>query len=119
MNTKSKAALRKIALISTPWPLYSRPSIQLGTLKAFLQARIPDLKIDAFHFYLSVAETIGYRLYHEISQRSWLAESMYAALLYPERIKQVEALFRKEVPAKAKLRMIKFKTLTQRVKKAT
>ncbi|MDH3829430.1 MAG: hypothetical protein OET21_18535, partial [Desulfobacterales bacterium] len=119
MNTKSKAALRKIALISTPWPLYSRPSIQLGTLKAFLQARIPDLKIDAFHFYLSVAETIGYRLYHEISQRSWLAESMYAALLYPERIKQVEALFRKEVPAKTKFRMIKFKTLTQQVNKAT
>ena len=119
MNTKSKAALRKIALISTPWPLYSRPSIQLGTLKAFLQARIPDLKIDAFHFYLSVAEAIGYRLYHEISQRSWLAESMYAALLYPERIKQVEALFRKEVPAKTKFRMIKFKTLTQQVNKAT
>ncbi len=119
MNNKSKAALRKIALIATPWPLYSRPSIQLGTLKAFLQTRIPQLKIDAFHFYLSVAEAIGYRLYHEISQRSWLAESMYAALLYPERIKQVEALFRKEVPAKTKLRMIKFKTLTQRVKKAT
>jgi ribosomal peptide maturation radical SAM protein 1 len=119
MNNQSKDALRKIALISTPWPLYSRPSIQLGSLKAFLNARIPGLKIDAFHFYLSVAEAIGYQLYHEISQRSWLAESMYAALLYPERIKQIEALFRKEVPAKAKLRMLKFKTLTQRVKKAT
>jgi ribosomal peptide maturation radical SAM protein 1 len=84
-----------------------------------LRNRIPQLKIDVFHFYLSVAEAIGYRLYHEISQRSWLAESIYAALLYPERINQIEALFRKEVPAKAKLRMIKFKTLTQRVKKAT
>ena len=119
MNSKSKAAWRKIALISTPWPLYSRPSIQLGTLKAFLQARIPDLKIDAFHFYLSVAEAIEYRLYHEISQRTWLAESVYAALLYPERIKQIEVLFRTELPAKAKLRKTKFKTLTQRVKKAT
>ena len=119
MKNKSKDALRKIALISTPWPLYSRPSIQLGTLKAFLNARIPDLKIDAFHFYLSVAEAIGYRLYHEISERSWLAESMYAALLYPERIKKAEALFGREVPAKAKLRKIKFKTLINRVKKAT
>lgn len=119
MNNKSKAALRKIALISTPWPLYSRPSIQLGALKAFLHTQIPQLEIDAFHFYLSVAETIGYRLYHDISQRSWLAESMYAALLYPERTQQVEALFRREGPAKEKLRRIKFKTLTQRVKKAT
>jgi ribosomal peptide maturation radical SAM protein 1 len=119
MNNQSKDALRKIALISTPWPLYSRPSIQLGALKAFLHARIPGLKIDAFHFYLSVAEAIGYRLYHEISERTWLAESVYAALLYPERIKQVEALFRKEVPAKSKLRNTKFKTLTHRIKKAT
>ena len=98
MNNKPKDELRKIALISTPWPLYSRPSIQLGTLKAFLHTRIPNLKIDAFHFYLSVAEAIGYRLYHEISERSWLAESMYAALLYPERIKKAEALFAKKSP---------------------
>ena len=119
MNNKSKVTLRKIGLISTPWPLYSRPSIQLGTLKAFLHTQIPELKIDVFHFYLSVAEAIGYRLYHEISQRSWLAESVYAALLYPERINQVEALFRKEAPAEAKLRKINFRTLTRRVKTAT
>ncbi len=119
MDNKSKAALRKIALISTPWPLYSRPSIQLGSLKAFLHARIPDLKIDAFHFYLSVAEAIGYRLYHDISERTWLAESVYTALLYPKRIKQAEALFRKEAPAGAKLRKINFRTLTRRIKTAT
>jgi ribosomal peptide maturation radical SAM protein 1 len=119
MNNKSNNTLGNIALISTPWPLYTRPSIQLGSLKAFLHARIPDLQIDAFHFYLSVAEAIGYRLYHEISERSWLAESVYAALLYPERIKEVEALFHKEAPAKAKLRKIKFKTLTLRIKAAT
>lgn len=119
MNNTRKNEWRKIALISTPWPLYSRPSIQLGTLKSFLQSRIPHLKIDAFHFYLSVAETIGYQLYHEISERSWLAESVYAALLYPERIQQAEALFRKEAPAKTKLQDLEFKTLTDRVKQVT
>jgi radical SAM superfamily enzyme YgiQ (UPF0313 family) len=119
MKNISKNTLRNVALISTPWPLYSRPSIQLGSLKAFLHTRIPDLKIDAFHFYLSVAEAIGYRLYHEISERTWLAESVYTALLYPERIKQAEALFRKEAPVKAKLREINFRTLTRRVKTAT
>ena len=119
MNNKSKNTFRKIALISTPWPLYSRPSIQMGSLKSFLHARIPDLKIDAFHFYLSVAEAIGYRLYHEISERSWLAESVYAALLYPARIKEIETLFRKEASSKTKLREINFKTLTNRIKAAT
>jgi ribosomal peptide maturation radical SAM protein 1 len=119
MNNKSKNALCKIALISTPWPLYSRPSIQLGTLKAFLRTRIPELQIDAFHFYLSVAQAIGYRLYHEISQRSWLAESVYAALLYPERIKQAEALFCKESTGNSILRQVQFKILIEQIKNTT
>ena len=119
MNHKSADALDKIALISTPWPLYSRPSIQLGTLKAFLNARILGLRVDAFHFFLSIAEAIGYRLYHEISQRTWLAESVYAALLYPGRIRQAESLFLKEVPAKSEVRTVPFKALTRRIKKAT
>jgi ribosomal peptide maturation radical SAM protein 1 len=119
MKNPSIKTVDKIALISTPWPLYSRPSIQLGTLKAFLHARIPDLQIDAFYFYLKVAEAIGYRLYHEISQRAWLAESVYAALLYPERIKQAETLFRKESAGNSILRQARFKTLTERIKKTT
>jgi len=65
MKNKSIRPFNKLALISTPWPLYSRPSIQLGTLKAYLKARTPDLEVDVFHFYLSLAEAIGYRLYHE------------------------------------------------------
>lgn len=119
MQNKSIQALNKIALISTPWPLYSRPSIQLGTLKAFLDARMPELQIDTFHFYLQLAETIGYRIYHEISERTWLAESVYGALLYPGRSQQAEALFRKESTGKAELRNVEFKTLTRRIKKAT
>ena len=119
MKNKSIPPLNKIALISTPWPLYSRPSIQLGTLKAFLQARTSDLQVDVFHFYLSLAEAIGYRLYHEISERTWLAESIYAALLYPKRIKKAADLFRKESAGNLILRQVRFKTLTARVKKAT
>jgi hypothetical protein len=65
-------------------------------LKAFLQTRMSDLQIEAFHFYLSLAQAIGYRLYHEISERTWLAESVYAALLYPGRFKKAADLFRKE-----------------------
>ena len=106
-------------MVSTPWPLYSRPSIQLGTLKAYLKARIPDLQISAFHFYLSVAEAIGYRLYHEISEHTWLAESVFAALLYPERIKQAETLFRKEAARNPIVRQVKLKPLAERIKQTT
>ena len=73
-----------IALVSTPWPLFNRPSIQLGTLKAFLHRELPELQVDAHHVYLSVAEALGYDLYKAVSERSWLSEACYAALLYPE-----------------------------------
>jgi hypothetical protein len=119
MGNKSKAAFQKIGLISTPWPLYTRPSIQLGTLKAFLQARMPDLQIKVFHFYLLLAEAIGYRFYQEISQRTWLAESMYSALLYPRQRKQAHALFTRESAGNSILRNANFKMLTSRIKKAT
>ena len=41
--------------------------------------------MDAYHLYLRVAEALGYDLYKAISERSWLSEACYAALLYPER----------------------------------
>ena len=84
-----------------------------------MQTRTPDLEVDVFHFYLSLAEAIGYRLYHEISERTWLAESIYAALLYPKRIKKAADLFYKESAENLILRPIRFKSLTARVKKAT
>ncbi len=119
MKNKSIRSLNKIALISTPWPLYSRPSIQLGALKAFLNARMPKLQVDTYHFYLQLAAAIGYRTYHEISERTWLAESIYAALLYPRRRQAAEALFRKESTANTELRKVDFRQLTRQIKKAT
>ena len=75
--------LKSVVLVSTPWPIFNRPSIQLGTLKSYLKSQFPELEIIAHHFYLKLAETIGYKLYHAISERTWLAETVYAALLYP------------------------------------
>jgi len=48
-----------IALVSPPWPLYTRPSIQLGTLKAFVRSRFPNIGVRSHHLYLQVAEAIG------------------------------------------------------------
>ncbi|MGD8341981.1 MAG: RiPP maturation radical SAM C-methyltransferase [Desulfobacterales bacterium] len=119
MKNKPKKTLSQIALISSPWPLFNRPSVQLGTLKAYLNARMSDLKIDIFHLYLQLAEAIGYRTYHEISERTWLAESIYAALLYPRNRQHAERLFRKESAGKARLQKIEFKAFTRKIKKIT
>jgi hypothetical protein len=108
--------LKHVALVSTPWPLYSRPSIQLGALKAYLRAQLPELNVHAFHFYLKLAESIGYKLYGAVSERTWLAESVYAALLYPEREKEIEKVFCREVRGKPDIRKTDFNTLTYQVK---
>jgi ribosomal peptide maturation radical SAM protein 1 len=75
----------RIALLSTPWPLFNRPSVQLGALKAFLRQGLPSLKVDAHHVYLSIAAALGYDLYKAISEKTWLSEAPFAALLYPEK----------------------------------
>ena len=75
----------KITLLSTPWPLFNRPSIQLGALTSYVRKKLPQIHVDACHLYLNIAEALGYDLYKKISERSWLSESIYATLLYPER----------------------------------
>jgi len=107
----------RIVLLSTPWPLYNRPSIQLGTLKAYLRSIYPDIQVEAHHVYLKLAESIGYRLYHEVSKRTWLAETIYAALLYPERIQRIEGLFNQESGRKSGLKAEGLKSIAARVKK--
>ncbi len=107
--------LKSVVLLSTPWPIFNRPSIQLGTLKSYLKSQFPELEIVAHHFYLKVAESIGYKLYHVISERTWPAETVYAALLYPERSKSIEKLFFRKAKGKPLLRDVDFKDLTKRV----
>ncbi len=54
-------ASNRLALVSTPWPLYNRPSIQIGALKAYLTERFPDLAVQTYHLYLGIAAELGYR----------------------------------------------------------
>jgi ribosomal peptide maturation radical SAM protein 1 len=117
MQPKAKHTANRIALISTPWPLYNRPSIQLGALKAYLRSIYPDMQIEAHHVYLKLAASIGYRQYHEISKRTWLAETVYAALLYPERLEQIEKLFNQASSRKSVLRAAGLGSITAGVKK--
>lgn len=114
-SAQQEHEFRNVALIATPWPLFSHPSIQLGTLKAYLQSRFPALRIDARHIYLQVAEAIGYKLYQALSERVWLAESVYAALLFPERADRIEKLFLREAAGSSLLLQPDFQALVSRV----
>ncbi|MCF8052639.1 MAG: RiPP maturation radical SAM C-methyltransferase [Desulfobacterales bacterium] len=98
MNSTPEDGCFRIALVSPPWPLFNRPSIQLGSLKAFIQSRFSrrSIQVEAHHFYLEVAKQVGYRRYHDISQRMWPAEAVFAALLYPEQRPAAARLFQKE-----------------------
>ena len=115
MKQNRPSPLQKIALVSTPWPIFSRPSIQIGTLKAHLKRQFPNMKVDAHHFYLEVAEALGYRRYQSVSERTWLAETIYAALLYPEYRGHAKHLFQKEAKGKSHLKTVDFKSLTGKV----
>lgn len=88
--------MRPVILVSAPWALYDRPSIQLGALKAYLRQQFPDLPVQAEHFHLRAAAHIGYPLYQAVSERTWLAESVAAALLFPEQAPRIEKLFARE-----------------------
>ena len=116
IHTKRK---NRIALISTPWPLYNRPSIQLGALKAYLQLEHPDVQVDAWHFYLKLAASLGYKIYQQVSERTWLAECIYAALLFPERFERVESLFQREAYQKRNQKGFGLKSISIQAKKTT
>ena len=119
MKLNKTTPFHKVALISAPWPLYNRPSIQIGTLKTHLIKTFPELKVDAHHFYLKVAEALGYKRYQAISERTWLAETVYAALLYPENLEGIKKVFYKKAKGKTLLRDIRFDSLTRQVQKVS
>ena len=119
MATENQKKTQSIALVSAPWPLYNRPSIQLGALKGYLENQFSSLRIEAYHLYLSIAADIGYDIYQAISERTWLAEAVYAALLYPERFQKIESFFRRKTPSRSRLHEIDLKDLSRQVARQT
>jgi len=83
----------RILLASAPWPLFNRPSLPLGALKAYLKKALPSLTVDSSHFFLEVAHELGFERYHQVSQRVWRAEAIFSALLFPQRAQQAESLY--------------------------
>ncbi len=86
----------RVTLVSMPWPFFNRPSLQLGALKSYLKADGDGLDVSAYPAYLEVAAEIGFPLYQEISQRSWMAEAAYALLLSPEKEGSIAAFLERQ-----------------------
>jgi ribosomal peptide maturation radical SAM protein 1 len=110
---------KRIILAAAPWPLFNRPSIQLGALKSYLTRHLPQVSVTTAHFYLKIAEVIGYDLYRAISERTWLAESLYAAMLYPERTPVLEKLFLKYASGKPALKNVQFQDLADTIQQVS
>jgi ribosomal peptide maturation radical SAM protein 1 len=108
-----------VALISTPWPLFNRPSIQVGALTAYLRARQPDVTVSSHHLYLDIAAAVGYAVYQAISRRTWLAEAVAAALYFPELAESARTLFNRHARSDKRLTEIDFSLLVETVKSAT
>ncbi len=82
----------RVALLSMPWALFNRPSIQLGTLKAHLETD-KSIKVSTLHPCLDTAHRFGTKTYRLISKDSWAGEALYAPLLFPEQYGQAKHLF--------------------------
>ena len=118
MPPDASAIKGRVLLVSAPWPLFNRPSLPLGALKACMTASFPHLKVDASHVFLQVANKLGYERYQRISERVWRAESICAALLHPDRFQQAESLYQQTFIGKTK-QPAHFKAVVRAVKQAT
>ncbi|MBP1726780.1 MAG: hypothetical protein H6Q51_2078 [Deltaproteobacteria bacterium] len=86
----------RLGLFSMPWPLANRPSIQLATLKGYLNRYAPDVEVECHHPYLDVANLLGIKTYNRLAERTWVAEAVYAYLLNPDKGRKIMALWQRE-----------------------
>lgn len=86
-------------LISMPWALFNRPSVQLGALKSYVEQN-SDCTIDTFHPYLELAKAITTNHYQLLSQNSWAAEALFSGLLFPDNRENSKKLFNETVRKK-------------------
>ncbi len=89
----------RVALISMPWAIFNRPSIQLGALKAWLDrenaSKTAPCRLDTqlFHPYLQAAKILGPDTYRHLAHNGWAGEALYSPLLFPEQRHSAARLF--------------------------
>jgi hypothetical protein len=90
----------RVALISMPWSIFNRPSIQLATLKAFMEREQRDCSVDTFHPYLHIAKATGIDRYRKIAHDSWAGEALFSSLLFKSRGGHAASLFYSQLRTK-------------------
>lgn len=98
-----------------PWPIFNRPSIQLGTLKSYLREQAPEIDVAACHPYLGAAKEIGFDAYRIIAEDSWAGEAIYCALLFPEMEEQARSVFYRSLGKKSGSRLPDFNLLCEKL----
>jgi len=76
-----------------PWAIFNRPSIQLSTLKSYLQQQEDGLSVDTSHPYLETATAIGIETYRLLAEKCWAGEALYSSLLFPEQRDEARRVF--------------------------
>lgn len=86
----------RVELVAVPWALFHRPSIQVASLRSYVQAK-SDYRVDCHHPYLAIAKRIGIDSYTRIARSGWAGEALFAALLFPEREDAAARLFQSQL----------------------
>lgn len=92
MTGTGPASRFRAMLISMPWALFNRPSLQLAALKAYVEREM-EAEILTCHPFLDVAAAIGIDAYRRISASSWAGEALFAPLLFPGQRHKARDLF--------------------------
>lgn len=85
-----------VALVSAPWALFHRPSIQVASLRSYLLEK-GGYQADCNHLYLAIARRIGIDCYARIARSGWAGEALFAALQFPEKTDAATRLFYSEL----------------------
>ena len=96
MEEKRKVPV-KVTLVSTPWSIVNRPSLQLATLKSYVEQR-SDHRVACLHPYLHLAKALGFDTYARIARSGWAGEALFAPLLFPEMRLRAKQLFQQSLP---------------------
>ncbi len=104
----------QLGLVSMPWSIFNRPSIQLAALKSWLDTREDSsITTTIFHPYLAAAAALGTDTYHHLAKNSWAGEALYSPLLFPEQKEQAEKLFYQSCRKEKALKQLDFNRCTQ------
>jgi len=96
MPAADQSAPFSVTLISMPWSIFNRPSLQLAALKAYLEREM-SVRVELCHPYLDVAKALGIDTYRRISKSGWAGEALFAGLLFPDRREQAAKVFRQSL----------------------